>query len=42
MSKFSWKIDSSSTESNARAGRITTPNGIIETPAFIFCGTKAA
>ena len=26
----------------ARAGRITTPHGIIETPAFIFCATKAA
>lgn len=26
----------------ARLGKITTPHGIIETPAFIFCGTKAA
>ena len=26
----------------ARLGEITTPHGIIETPAFIFCGTKAA
>lgn len=26
----------------ARVGRLTTPHGIIETPAFIFCGTKAS
>ncbi|MBY0461607.1 MAG: tRNA guanosine(34) transglycosylase Tgt [Alphaproteobacteria bacterium] len=26
----------------ARLGRITTPHGVIETPAFIFCATKAA
>lgn len=26
----------------ARLGTITTPHGVIETPAFIFCGTKAA
>ena len=26
----------------ARAGRLTTPHGDIETPAFIFCATKAA
>lgn len=25
----------------ARTGRITTPHGPIDTPAFIFCGTKA-
>ena len=42
MSKFSWNIDFSSKKSYARNGRITTPHGIIETPAFIFCGTKAA
>lgn len=28
--------------STARVGRITTPHGVIETPAFIFCATKAA
>ncbi len=28
--------------SNARLGKITTPHGVIETPAFIFCATKAA
>ena len=42
MSKFSWKINYFSKKSNARTGKITTPNGIINTPAFIFCGTKAA
>lgn len=26
----------------ARRGTITTPHGVIETPAFIFCATKAA
>jgi len=42
MDKFSWKIDSLSKISKARTGYITTPNGIINTPAFIFCATKAA
>ena len=27
--------------SNARLGTISTPHGNIETPAFIFCATKA-
>ena len=26
----------------ARRGRLTTPHGVVETPAFIFCATKAA
>ena len=30
-----------SKKSEARLGRIHTPHGIVETPAFIFCGTKA-
>ena len=42
MAKFSWKIKSSSKKSKARTGCITTPHGKIETPAFIFCATKAA
>ena len=29
-------------KSKARTGIISTPHGNIETPAFIFCGTKAA
>ncbi|MDR0407106.1 MAG: tRNA guanosine(34) transglycosylase Tgt [Holosporales bacterium] len=28
--------------SQARRGRLSTPHGIVETPAFIFCGTKAS
>ena len=42
MAKFSWQISSLSKKSNARTGYITTPNGVIKTPAFIFCATKAA
>lgn len=26
----------------ARLGRLTTPHGVLETPAFVFCATKAA
>ena len=42
MNKFSWKIKKTSSISRARTGIITTPHGKINTPAFIFCGTKAA
>jgi queuine tRNA-ribosyltransferase len=28
--------------SRARTGRLGTPHGVVETPNFIFCGTKAA
>ena len=42
MSKFSWKVLKESKFSNARIGKIITPHGEINTPAFIFCGTKAA
>lgn len=30
------------TDGRARTGRLFTPHGVIETPAFIFCATKAA
>ncbi|MEN8236630.1 MAG: tRNA guanosine(34) transglycosylase Tgt [Pseudomonadota bacterium] len=40
--QFSFEIKHQSPSSKARLGRITTPHGIIETPAFIFCATKAA
>ena len=40
MSQFNWQLKSFS--SGARRGIITTPHGNIETPAFIFCGTKGA
>lgn len=42
MSKFNWQINNISKLSRARTGILTTPHGIIETPAFIFCGTKAS
>ena len=42
MNNFDWKIIKESTLSRARSGTISTPHGKINTPAFIFCGTKAA
>ena len=42
MNNFDWKIKKTSSQSRARVGIITTPHGKIDTPAFIFCGTKAA
>ena len=42
MNNFSWSIKYKSQESNARTGIITTPHGVIKTPAFIFCATKGA
>ena len=42
MNKFNWKIKKISSNSKARTGLISTPHGNIKTPAFIFCGTKAA
>lgn len=39
---FDFKISYKSKENNARVGQIITPHGIINTPAFIFCATKAA
>ena len=42
MNSFDWRIIKSSSSSRARNGIISTPHGNIETPAFIFCGTKAA
>ncbi len=42
MSKFAWKIKKKSKYSRAKIGIISTPHGNIETPAFIFCATKAA
>ncbi|WP_025263946.1 tRNA guanosine(34) transglycosylase Tgt [Wolbachia endosymbiont of Onchocerca volvulus] len=38
--KFSFKITKQS--GSARVGTIETPSGNIETPAFMFCATKAA
>tara|TARA_Y100000768_G_C23963065_1_gene676430 strand:- start:258 stop:1457 length:1200 start_codon:yes stop_codon:yes gene_type:complete len=42
MSKFAWKIKKKLKNNNAKNGIISTPHGDIETPAFIFCATKAA
>ncbi len=42
MSNFEWKIIKKLNYNNARLGVISTPHGDIETPAFIFCATKAA
>lgn len=38
---FSFSIKHSTSDSSARVGLISTPHGTIETPAFIFCATKA-
>ena len=40
MSNFHFEIIAK--QDQARCSIIATPNGIIETPAFIFCATKAA
>ncbi|MBS0272745.1 MAG: tRNA guanosine(34) transglycosylase Tgt [Proteobacteria bacterium] len=41
-SNFSFTITFRAAVSKARLGRLSTPHGIVETPAFIFCATKAA
>ncbi len=41
-SEFNFNIECQSPSSRARLGRLSTPHGVIETPAFIFCATKAA
>ena len=42
MNNFNWKVTKISKFSRARLGTLKTPHGEIQTPAFIFCGTKAA
>lgn len=39
--QFKFEIQHQSTQSRARLGRLQTPHGTLETPAFIFCATKA-
>lgn len=39
---FKFDITFQSSGSKARLGRLSTPHGVVETPAFIFCATKAA
>lgn len=41
-SAFNFVIKNQSTKSAARRGTLFTPHGCVETPAFIFCATKAA
>ncbi|HET9920957.1 MAG TPA: tRNA-guanine transglycosylase, partial [Ktedonobacteraceae bacterium] len=40
-SSFSFAIDGECSESWARAGTITTPHGMIQTPIFMPVGTQA-
>lgn len=39
---FSFEVTFRSSLSKERLGKLTTPHGVVETPAFIFCATKAA
>jgi queuine tRNA-ribosyltransferase len=39
---FSFDIQYRDPSSRARLGKLVTPHGTIETPNYIFCGTKAA
>lgn len=39
---FKFEIEAADPSSRARTGRLTTPHGTIETPNYIFCGTKGA
>lgn len=39
---FDFQIHYKSSRDNARLGTLATPHGSIETPNYIFCGTKAA
>lgn len=38
---FNFEVVANDSKTDARVGRLTTPHGVIQTPAFIFCGTKA-
>lgn len=42
MTNFTFDILHRDAATRARIGNITTPHGVLETPNFIFCGTKAA
>jgi len=39
---FGFDITHTASNSGARVGKLTTPHGTIETPNYIFCGTKAS
>ncbi len=40
--RFSFTVTARDPSSRARAGRLATPHGVIETPAFVFCATRGA
>ena len=40
MNHFNWIIKKKSSSSRARNGLLITPHGTVDSPAFIFCGTK--
>ncbi len=42
MSKFSFKYHYPNPNKKMRLGELETPHGTVQTPAFIFCATKAA
>lgn len=42
MTKFSFTYVYPDSSSMARLGKLVTPHGTVETPAFIFCATKAS
>ncbi len=42
MNRFSFTLLSADPRSRARAGRLVTPHGVIDTPNFVFCATKGA
>lgn len=42
MKTFSFKYYHPNQNSKARLGELNTPHGTVQTPAFIFCATKAA
>lgn len=42
MSNFSFKFHCPNPNSKMRIGELQTPHGTVQTPAFIFCATKAS
>jgi queuine tRNA-ribosyltransferase len=40
--RFDFEVLKASSKNKARLGKLSTPHGVVETPAFIFCATKAA
>lgn len=40
--KFNFEYTRPNSAKRARLGKITTPHGVINTPSFIFCATKAS